>query len=561
VNRRTFVRLAAAGVSGLARAAARDVTLRPAAARRLLEPVDLAARIRLGQSALVGGLDSGQKHLPYWSCGFDRGDLRAFKHSGYQGETVWDRVHDVGRALHGLSLAESVTGQKLDGAIVDDLAGHLFATFAAGDGLPGWVHGETGKRTVNLHNVREALHGLTPLVARGSTEAAKLARQLVRTVRRALDGTGAIHLDRLPAYVEGYNQQPSGEGRAVDALVRYYRVSGDDVALETAALMIRFAFERCFTEAGALTDEAGTHGHSINALVAGILDFALLTGDAALLDAARRVFDVGLTRFNSSFGWSMESLHKFQLRGEANNTGDLLRASLLLGRAGHAEYFERAERILRSHLLPSQTLDVEGYSDDAGARDDSLRSLAARVRGGFAFPTPNDLQFKPDAPLFVYDVVSGAVDGLCQAYRAAVTEEAAAIRVALLFGIDTPALKVRSRLPAEGHVEIEASGGRNLLVRIPRWVARDRLVLEVGGERRDSRLLGSYLLVEGHGGPRRITVRFPVREERTVETIVYQRHTIDWRGDQIVAMSPPAAPDANMPPLPVPSIPMFPRCS
>jgi hypothetical protein len=26
-------------------------------------------------------------------------------------------------------------------------------------------------------------------------------------------------------------------------------------------------------------------------------------------------------------------------------------------------------------------------------------------------------------------------------------------------------------------------------------------------------------------------------------------------------MSPPAAPDANMPPLPVPSIPMFPRCS
>ena len=61
-------------------------------------------------------------------------------------------------------------------------------------------------------------------------------------------------------------------------------------------------------------------------------------------------------------------------------------------------------------------------------------------------------------------------------------------------------------------------------------------------------------------GDQPVTVTFPLREERTVESIVYQRFTIDWRGDQIVAMCPPAIPDAAMEPLPRPSLPMFPAC-
>ncbi len=43
------------------------------------------------------------------------------------------------------------------------------------------------------------------------------------------------------------------------------------------------------------------------------------------------------------------------------------------------------------------------------------------------------------------------------------------------------------------------------------------------------------------------TVRFPLREERTVESLDYQPFTIDWCGDQMVALPPV-------------SIPMFPRC-
>ena len=44
-----------------------------------LEPVDMLNHIRLGLNSLVGGLDSTNKHMPYWSIGFAEGQLKPFK--------------------------------------------------------------------------------------------------------------------------------------------------------------------------------------------------------------------------------------------------------------------------------------------------------------------------------------------------------------------------------------------------------------------------------------------------------------------------------------------------
>ena len=167
-------------------------------------------------------------------------------------------------------------GDRVDRAIIADLSSHLLALFAAEDGLPGDMNGDTGKRFVNLHNVREALNGLTALIRWNNEAARAVARQLVRTIGMALDPAGKLHLERLPSYIDGYNHQPSMEGRAVDALVRYYRVTQDAEAIDVALRMTRYALDTCFTPLGALTEAAGTHGHSINALVAGMADLALL---------------------------------------------------------------------------------------------------------------------------------------------------------------------------------------------------------------------------------------------------------------------------------------------
>lgn len=560
MNRRHFIKL-----SGLIAASSPFVLPASEARNREaptggshLEPVDILGRIRLGQNALLGGL-SNRRHLPYWSCGFENGNLTGFKFSSYQGEGVWDQMHNVGRALHGLSMAESVTGERVSAVIFDDLAYYLVNLFKDGDGLPSVTDPITGKRIVSLHNVRENLHGLTAMIKRGHREAEPLARRMVRIVRKSLDDDGRIHLDRLPVQVDGYNYQPSMEGRSLDALVRYYRISQDDVALETAALIARFALEHCFSEAGALTWEAGTHGHSINALVAGLIDFALITNDDVFLDRARRAYDVGLPSFNCSFGWSMESLHKSVLRGEANNTGDLLRATLLLGKAGFPHYYNRAEKILRSHLLPSQVVDVKSYSDDSAAAEDHLRNLASRIRGGFSFPTPNDLQFKPDAGIYTYDIVSGAVDALCETYRATVHEDFQGVRIHLLLSTEMDKVSIKSFLPREGRIVITTRSSSNLWMRIPNWVRPADVSVQTNGNVMKPRFIGNYLFFNGAEGSQGTTVFFPIHEERTVESIVYQLFTIDWKGDQIVAMSPPAVSiSRDQAPLPERCIPMFP---
>jgi len=377
-----------------------------------------------------------------------------------------------------------------------------------------------------------------------------LGRRMVRAVLQAMDEDGTLRMERLPGSVEPYDWQPSQEGRAVDALVRYYRVSEDDAALELALRMTRYALDRCFTPEGAITEEAGTHGHSINALVAGMLDLALLVNDPAMLGRAKAVFDVGLPRFNSSFGWSMENLREYRAdayspqklakaeglicRGESNNTGDLLRAALLLGKAGYPEYYGRAERILRGHLLPSQVVDVDGMSDDAGAAEDRLRSLASRIRGGFSFPTPNELLYDEAGPIVTYDITSGAADALCEVWRAIAGQDSAGIRVNLLLDVEADDIRVESLLPREGRVEISNRSGRNVFVRVPRWVSRCDVSLSADGAAQPVRCTGGYLRASG----KNIAVCFPVREERTVESVAYKRYMIDWRGDQIVGMWP-----------------------
>jgi hypothetical protein len=494
-----------------------------------LEPVDLLFRIRLGQQSLLGCLDPERQHLPHWCCWFNHGDLFEFKE-----HDCWDFCHDVARAIHGLSMAEEVTGEHIDDVIIADLSNLFFALFDPQEDLPGTLDA-TGNRFVHLHNIREATHALTALLRRGDVRAKDWSQRMIHTLRKTLDEKGQIHLDRLPESVKAsgeYTSQPHQEGRAVDALVRHYRISGNTEALEVASLMTAFALDHCFTPEGKLTAAVGTHGHSINALVAGMLDLALLTSDAVLLRRAKAVYDVGLSQFNSSFGWSMEMLDR-HLRGEANNTGDLIRGALLLGRAGFPEYFERAERILRSQLLPSQLIDVENLSD-AQNENECRHHLASRIRGGFSFPLPNDHLYQADdVAIVTYDVTSGAVDALVETWNAAIIEDVARIYVNLLLTCHRNGVRVTSHLPEEGRIDIENTTHRNLLIRVPSWVSPEDFRLTVNGLPLAMTFTHPFLLVPAMDDIQNVCIRFQMSETRTVEMMDNQLYTIDWRGDHV----------------------------
>ena len=186
---------------------------------------------------------------------------------------------------------------------------------------------------------------------------------------------------------------------------------------------------------------------------------------------------------------------------------------------------------------------------DEESQEDASCCRASRLRGGFSFPTPNDYTIDRDAPLVTYDITSGAVDGLCEARWAAVTRDETAIWVNLLFSREAEGMRVVSYLSREGRIEIENRSGTNVMLRIPSWAPVDDVTLKVDGRETAPRIFNSYLLIPAEEGTWSAVVTFPLRQARTVESICYVDYTIEWRGDQIVAMSPPAK-----------HRPMFPPC-
>ena len=179
---------------------------------------------------------------------------------------------------------------------------------------------------------------------------------------------------------------------------------------------------------------------------------------------------------------------------------------------------------------------------------------------GFGIPTPNDLQVEPTAPLCIYDITSGAADAMCEAWQGALETGAGEVRVNLLLDAERDGVRVHSELSRAGRIEVTDNRGLDLHVRLPAWVAVETVQVSAGGNPVAPQVTAGYLRIAGTGARRDVVVQFPLRDERTVETMVGQSFTIDWRGDQIVAMSSPAAPNPNGAPIPPASFPMFPRC-
>ena len=133
-------------------------------------------------------------------------------------------------------------------------------------------------------------------------------------------------------------------------------------------------------------------------------------------------------------------------RGEVNNTGDIVETALILGRWGFPEYYQDAERIVRSHLLPSQLRDVSFIADPSNPdNEDSKRDIAGRHLGAFGFPAPYGHEPIGAARVsFNMDIVGGAVGSLCEVYREVTRFDQAGHWVNLLFDHETAAIEVES---------------------------------------------------------------------------------------------------------------------
>ena len=508
---------------------------------RDVNTTDILDAIRLGCRMMCNVFNADDNDVPYWRA--------IARPQAFLAISMED--HISGRHLNALLNAEDAAGVEIDEDCIEKHARAAFLSFSGPLPLSLGRTEDTKTQTkFGPHNVREGLHALQPLVKyRGSKRAQELAEANITAIfeywdpargwdRARMEGEHGLSVKEPPSFIIGI-------ARAIGPLVKYYRVTGYGPALELATVLKEKAVAECFKEDGAYDrDIFGRHVHSTTCVMSSLAQLADLTSDSNLMNRVRAFYDNGLWYLRDEIGWSTEGAGPDWTwdEGEMNNTGDILETALILGRWGYTEYYDDAERILRSHLLPSQLRDVSWIKEPANPEGiDGKRNMADRLLGAFGCHAPYGYEFRgPGSPYakrirFNTDVVGGAVGSLCEAYRDRTRFDQAGHRVNLLFDCETTDIRVESPYT---HPALSVSVKRPgpLFVRIPPWV--DRETMQVRGVEGSMRYTNGYLLVPDPPVNRPISLEFPLKER---EITLNHQHTgrkikTRLRGDEVVAM-------------------------
>jgi hypothetical protein len=461
--------------------------------------------------------------------------------------------HVVGRCLVGSMEAELAAGVPFPAEGLPILERYLKSSFDNPDNLNSYFDPEKGgARLVEFHNMREGLYGLWALAAgRDSAWAREKAHAMLEMLVSITDAEGRWSVERLEQLGmkdRCYGVSIPNASRMVDPLLAYYDCTQDPLAIKLAGLYARQGLATVYTPDGhfAPMEKSSGHVHSVTSSLSGIAAYATKTNDRAMLEACCRVMDVGVPDYFSSWGWGDEVFPEHPAdvpgRGEINQTGDVVRAALILGGAGYPKYYEMAERYLRSMILPTQHLETEMRAylrDKEPPTDDSERDVLKRTVGGYAMQLPNARMHKGDWPLSTLDITSGAVHAMSECWRHRMELRDGVAALNLLFDCDNETLSVKSGLPFEGRVEFSAKQSvKQFRIAIPGWMDVASMQAALNGKSLETRVLSGYVELGPLNPADTGTLLFDLPCRREKETIDGVEYTTTWVGSQIVEILP-----------------------
>lgn len=539
VSRRDFVRAAAAAGVALSQGFVfGDDRLSLPRRVKNVNTTDIAGAVRLACSTMGNVFNEQDHDIPFFASWVTPEVGLAFNPNHSE-------AHVPGRHLNALLHAERAFGLNIPD---DVIAKHERAAFFSYSGaLPLPLNREkiTDAQPTRFlpHNLREGFHALYALTHyRKSDRARALAEQCIQTIFELWNPERGWDRAKIESkgvqLIEWDGNFITGIARSIGPLVKFYRATKYAPALELALMLKSKALREYFLGDGSYDlNRFGTHTHSTTCTMSSLAHLAELTGDGNLLDRVRVFFDGGLKTISDDIGWSIENTHPNAApdRGEVNNSGDILETALILGRDGYPQYYDFAERSIRSHILPSQLRDISFIKDRKVAG--SKKSLAERHLGAFGFPAPYG-----HAPIegpreisFNMDIVGGATDSLCFAQDHISQLTDGVHRVHLLFDHETDALKMSSPYP-DRPLEITLKKEGSLFVRLPRWVDREKLQVDVAGKPASVRFSNGYAFVPDAVVHQRIRFSFPLAKTQ----LVLKHRTRDihamLKGDQVIAM-------------------------
>ena len=440
---------------------------------------DILLAIRTGMNPMKQWYDKKHHDLPYFWNYINGPEYGNSHHRSYS------CVHSTGRWLDALVNAQEITGDNVSEEIYKKLEYWAYAVFDNETRMMSNLNPDTfqWEKVCDLHNLREAMYAFAALIRKNpeNRKAKQAAEHLIDMVNRYTDfETGNWKNELYEQECGGVTECGASNdyevyrfsstlGRYIGGLVRLYYVYPLEKALNQAIRLTDTAFRTVLLEDGAFdTDRFASHLHSTSSMISGIAMLGDLTGDMKILERVKAFMENGFYDTALEFGWCLENVNRpDDMVGEINNTGDYVEACLCLGRAGYTEFFDRADRMIRCHLLPSQLLDISFISNEEN-EDDSKRLMAERMQGAFGFPCPYGHEYAPGSLIsFNWDIVGGGVSSLCWAYRNIVSEKNNILSVNLLFDYEDSRIAFESPYQHDGRMKLKLKNQKTVRILFP----------------------------------------------------------------------------------------------
>lgn len=515
----------------------------------------LDTAIREAANPMMEWYDEKHDDLPFFAnvvtdIGYNE---PGFKHDfGNYHHTSWSAGHCANRWMESL-YRSMLVGEKMDPLTYEKLKKWIFRIYDNGIGLPANLDLETFelKKESDICNLRESFYGLACVyLCERDPRTLEIARNVISVVDRYLDKqTGvwddARYREETGAHAVGLftgdwetTRFCNTFGRFVGGLTVFYQATGMQEALRLALELADIALRTDIREDGSFDlNRTASHVYSTSSMLSGIAFLAGLTKDQTLFRRLDAFMQNGYNDVALPCGWVCENLKSTTLRGEINDSCDLLEVCLELGKAGYSEYFTMAERMLRGHILPSQALDV-CYISDAENEDSSKHRMASRVRGAFGFPSPYGHEESPGSLIsFNWDIVGG-VSGICRAKADAVTcMPDGLVSVNLLFDHKDPKLEVVSPYGNDDVLEVLTREYTALRVRLPKYTDVQKTLDNLKDADFEATVLGGWLYLTGIKAGQ--TMRIPLAFEEHIEHHTFLGHELAfrWRGEEVTGAS------------------------
>ncbi len=337
----------------------------------------------------------------------------------------------------------------------------------------------------------------------------------------------------------GRGEQAIRNAVMLQALVRRYELTGDEVALDLACGIANFVLgpSRYFN----YKMEFFGHVHSAVWFACGLVKLGRLIDNQKYITKGKAIYDY-VRSLSSDFGWIPEYAQWHPMNEEHCETcciRDMIICADELIKCGYKEYWNDMNLFIRNQFVENQ-VKYTGYvvCDNTKPNGNGItyRDIDKRMIGGFTGGSePNSIS------LTRFRSIAGCCVGtapvaLKVAWDNVITDENGALIVNIPCDKETDAVKLQSDIPNEGKITITAKKACKAGFRIYPWMG-EKLTFTINGKDVKGEIaddIASFDLAENDI----LMLTFPIETVAKKEIARGTEFTVYWRGCDVVDMTP-----------------------